>query len=53
MVHIVDFCDPNDPERRWDIWIYHLNTNGTEGIYKLSKIYQQKIIVYRKIKESS
>ena len=25
-VHIIDDCDPNNPERREDFWIYHLDT---------------------------
>ena len=27
-VQIIDYCDPNNPERREDFWIYHL-----EAIY--------------------
>ena len=25
-VQIIDYCDPNNPERREDFWIYHLDT---------------------------
>ena len=25
-VKIIDYCDPNNPERREDFWIYHLDT---------------------------
>ena len=25
-VQIIDYCDPNNPERREGFWIYHLDT---------------------------
>ena len=31
-VQIIDFCDPNDPERREDFWIYNLETLSPKGL---------------------
>ena len=31
-VHIIDYCDPNNPERREDFWIDHLDTIYSRGL---------------------
>ena len=31
-VQIIDYCDPNNPERREDFWIYHLDTIFPRGL---------------------
>ena len=31
-VQIIDYCDPNDQERREDFWIYHLDTLYPKGL---------------------
>ena len=31
-VQIIDYCDPNNPERREDFWIYHLDTIYPRGL---------------------
>ena len=32
MLQIIDFCDPNDQERREDVWIHKLRTFYGEGL---------------------
>ena len=29
---IIDYCDPNNPERREDFWIYHLDSIYPQGL---------------------
>ena len=31
-VQIIDYCDTNNPERREDFWIYHLDTIFPQGL---------------------
>ena len=31
-VQIIDYCDPNNPERREDFWIYHLDIIFPRGV---------------------
>ena len=32
MVQIIDFCDPNDQEKREDFWMHKLRTLYPEGL---------------------
>ena len=29
---IIDYCDPNNPERREDFWIYHSDSIYPQGL---------------------
>ena len=31
-VHIIDYCDPNDQERREDFWIFNINALEPNGL---------------------